>query len=114
MYIIITCIIFVLLSGNNPITTKILAMQKPHDFVLRVMKATNSEYRFIHLSTGSAEIVPDSSGDTLYPFCVSFHTVYAPSLHVGARSLKAAYALIKESVCYVGYGPDGRPAKSKG
>ena len=76
-------------------------MKKTYDFILRVMKATNSEYRFVHLSTGSAEIVP--CDDNAYPFCVNFHTIYAPSRCVGARSLKDAYGLIKESVCYVGY-----------
>lgn len=82
-------------------------MKKTYDFILRVMKASNSEYRFVHLSTGSAEIIPIDDGSyPEYPFSVHFHTVYAPSRCVGARSLKAAYALIKESVVYIGRSPN--------
>ncbi len=64
-------------------------MKKINALVLRVMKAVNSEYRFVRLSTGSAEIIPNED-DKQYPFSVCFHTVYAPSKCVGARSLKDA------------------------
>lgn len=79
-------------------------MKKTYDYILRVMKATNSEYRLVQVRNGFAEIIPCEDEVSLshygFKFCLNIHTPNAPSPRIAVKSLQAAYQLIKEGIYY--------------